>query len=350
MEDFKSIQFKKFQSIKLKKKLYLGIEILRMFLSFLIVVIHFFNIKFATTKLLRFPFNAIDYYIPTFFIISFYFNYKTFSSRNINKIKERFLRMLIPYYIWPTIFFIRYHCFNYLNGIIENDKLKNLYYQYLIGDGFHGVFWFLFNLILISLLITIIIFLFKKNYLLIMIIIGIIIYAFEFFGYNSQFFSNYNHPILHSIMKLSSSFIYSISGFSLGFFNILDYFNKFKIKVILIFLFSFYLILGRQNIWLIKFNIIKKDFISIGLFLIFALFPFDKIKYNFIIFIIKQITSYTGGVYYLHPEIYSIFKYNLNPIKNRKLSGCIVNYLFCYLICFFGSKAFKNSKLKYLFI
>ena len=350
MEGCKRIQYKNFQSIKSKKKIYLGIEILRMFLSFFIVVVHFFNKNYARTKYLLFPFKALCYYIPTFFVISFYFNYKTFVSRNISKIKERFLRILIPYYIWPTIFFIRYHCFNYLNGFIENNKLKKLYYQYIIGAGFHGIFWFQFNLILISLLITIIIFLFKKNHLLIIIIIGIIMFIFEVSGYRSQFFSNYNFIILHTVMNLSISSIYSISGLFLGFFNILDYFNKYRIKVISIFLFSFYLLIGSQNLFLIKYYIIKIDFVSIGLFLIFALFPFDKIKFNFIISIIKKITSYTGGVYYLHPEIYNIFKYNLNPIKFRRLTGCIVNYLFCYLTCFFGSKAFKESKLKYLFI
>ena len=183
-----------------------------------------------------------------------------------------------------------------------------------------------------------------------MIIIGIILSALEYSGLIPQFFSHYNHPILHSIKFLSSSFIYSISGFFLGFFNILDYFNKFKIKVTSIFFLSFYLILGSKDIWFVKHYVIRKDYISIGLFLIFASLPFDKIKNKYIVIIIKQITSYTGGVYYLHFEIYSIFNPYLNPIKYKKLSGCILNYLFCYLICFCGSKAFKKSKLKYLFI
>ena len=107
MENLKSIQLKTFQSVKSKKKIYLGIEILRMLLSFLIVYVHYFDKKYAKTVLLSLPYKALPYYIPIFFIISFYFNYKTFASRNIAKIKERFLRILIPYYIWPTIFFIR---------------------------------------------------------------------------------------------------------------------------------------------------------------------------------------------------------------------------------------------------
>jgi len=271
-------QLKIFQSVKSKKEIYLGIEILRMILSFFIVVVHFFDKRNAKTKLLLFPFQVLPYYIPTFFIISFYFNYKTFASRNIAKIKERFLRILIPYYIWPTIFFIRYHIFNYANGIIENDKLKNLYYQYLIGDGFHGVFWFQFNLIFISLFIVIIIFLIKSKNLLIIIIIGIIVLIFEFYRYIYNFFLNYNHPINHSVSNIPSSFIYSISGFILGYYNILNYLIKSRIKIFLIFLFSFYLIKGIKNILFIRITIFKIDFISIGYFYFLHFFPLTKSK------------------------------------------------------------------------
>ena len=95
---------------KLKRKVNLGIEILRMILSFLIVVIHFYNRSFATSPLRSFPFKNLGFYIPTFFVISFYFSHDCFVSRNIPKIKQRFQRILIGY-------------------------------------GIHGVFWFLFNLI-----------------------------------------------------------------------------------------------------------------------------------------------------------------------------------------------------------
>ena len=76
-----------------------------------------------------------------------------------------------------------------------------------------------------------------------------------------------------------------------------------------------------------------------NLFFFFSILPFDKINSKRILIIIKQITSYTGGVYYIHPEIRYI-------IKKRNFMGIIKNYLICYLICFIGSKLFKNYKLK----
>ena len=76
------------------KKIYLGTEILRMILSFLIVVIHLHNKNGIEIKFKSFALLNSDFYVPTFFIISFYFSYEIFVSKNINKIKQRFIRIL----------------------------------------------------------------------------------------------------------------------------------------------------------------------------------------------------------------------------------------------------------------
>ena len=47
--------------------------------------------------------------------------------------------------------------------------------------------------------------------------------------------------------------------------------------------------------------------VSTSLFILFGLIPLDKIKNNIIIFIIRQLTSYTGGIYYLYPEVSESF-------------------------------------------
>ena len=326
------------------KQIYLGIEVLRMILSFLIVFVHCFKKKYAKSKLLIIPFYCLIFYVPTFFIISFYFSYKAFSSRNIIKIKERFLRILIPYIIWPIIFWLRFEIMIYLKGIKDENKFKNLYYQMLIGDGFHGVFWFQFNLIMFSLLFTIIIFLFKKKNLFIIQILGILMLIFNFGGYINVF-KKFKHPVNHSIKPIPSTLIYSIIGFFLGKLIILDKLKKHRLKTIIIFLPTIYIIRIYPDLFIIinNFKIIIIIYVIINLFFFFAILPFDKINNKMIVIIIKQITSYTGGVYYIHPEIRYI-------VKKKTFIGCMKNYLICYSICFIGSKLLKNYKLKYLFI
>ena len=109
-------------------KIYLGIEILRMILSFLIVVIHIHSKSGSKYKLIKFIFQNFEFYVPSFFIISFYFSYKLFVSKNIYKISQRFRRILIPYIIWPIIFCIRYNIFNIINKKTDKKILNNLYY------------------------------------------------------------------------------------------------------------------------------------------------------------------------------------------------------------------------------
>ena len=82
-------------------KINLGIEILRAYMSFSIVILHFLTNEYKTTFFIKFIFYCFPFYVPTFFLISFYFIFNTISSKNIIKIKERFIRILIPsiYYL-----------------------------------------------------------------------------------------------------------------------------------------------------------------------------------------------------------------------------------------------------------
>ena len=152
-----------------------GIQILRVIFSFHILVFHCINKKKYNYKNIKTIINDVSIDLGVFFIISFYYSYEIFTSKNIIKIKQRLIRLLIPYIIWPIIIFITS---NFIYLIFRTKKYyikqKLLYYQLLIGNGINNVFWFQFNLIIISLLFIIIIFLIKKRYLI----------YFGFNGYN----------------------------------------------------------------------------------------------------------------------------------------------------------------------
>ena len=78
--------------------------------------------------------------------------------------------------------------------------------------------------------------------------------------------------------------------------------------------------------------------------------PLDYINDKRINLIIKQITGYTGGVYYFHNKFRDILEKKIKVIKKRGLLGCFANYIICYMFSFLGFKFFGKSKLKYLFI
>ena len=117
--------------IKISKKMNVGIELLRFLLCLWIVIAHCSKIKNEHKK-----FFGRGFQVPAFILISFYFFYPVLEQRKIAKIIIRFQRLLIPYIIWPLVFFV---IKNYIIKNISSDKLKtypsfyDIYIQILTG-------------------------------------------------------------------------------------------------------------------------------------------------------------------------------------------------------------------------
>ena len=154
------------------RKLNLGIEILRFLLSLWIVVLHCTIISKDFKKY----FNK-GFHVPTFILLSFYFFYPVLCRRDINKVISRFQRLLIPYILWPLIILI---VNNVLLSIFSFGQFKTkvtfrfFYIQIVMASAYHKIFWFQFNLIFLTLFLTIIAFIYKQNLLDIFLILGII--------------------------------------------------------------------------------------------------------------------------------------------------------------------------------
>ena len=238
--------------------------------------------------------------------------------------------------------------------MIKNYMVKNLYYQLLIGCGIHGIFWYLFNLIFISLFMVIIIFMFKKNCIYILFLICLMIVILNYLNYINLIFSEYKTiPVHHSIKPISNTFIYATTGFYLAYLDILYKFNVYRIKILLFLFLLLLCIINYFNLIIIKFHFLNNiliDIVGICLILFFSLLPFDKIQNSFIKTFFIHITNFTGGIYYLHPEVKLIFKNEFISIYHGTFKGCILIYIISYFICFIGSKIFSKNSLKFLFI
>ena len=333
-----------------KSRINYGLSLLKMILSFFVVMVHCYNFKnkYYITLIVK----RSAFHVPTFMLTSFYFYSKYLFSNNIEKIKLRFLRILTPYIIYPLIFlFIN----NFLYIIGKRGQynriitLKDLIYQFIFGRKYHGIFWFQFNLIFLTLFFTIVYFFFSKNHLFIFIIILLVSYIAQYSGINYNFFFIYKSYISLSLGLIFEMMPISISGLISGKFKVLSKIIKIKWKVILInFIFICFLIS-------FKIFIIPKGFYypgihlnvqSILLFFLFAAIPINNKK---IIKIITYITKFTGGIYYLHSVIRNLLIKYIHFIKTTTLFGCIIIYIICFTICFFGNKLFFKNKLIYLF-
>ena len=341
------------KSIYVNKKveINIGIQLLRVICCFLVILCHFYGFY-----QLKFLINKHQYYMMIFFVLSFYFSYKNIVSKKIMKIKERFKRILIPYIIWPVLFFIKDKLNHYLCGNKELYHFKQLYYQLLIGCGIYGIFWFLFNLLLLSVFFTLIIFIFKKKYTLVLFIICVCDY-FWYYSNNTinQFFNQFKAiPVHHSIKQIFFYYIFVFSGFYFASKNLLGRLYKYRIIsiifsgfIVLIFI-NYYYVFTEQMLYFYR-GIINNIFV-LNCIILFAMIPFDKFKNKKAIIILQKITSHTGGIYYLHVQIGNLLAIFFYLNKSRSFLGCLLIYLFCYLICIVGTFALRKFILKNLFI
>lgn len=97
-------------------------------------------------------------------------------------------------------------------------------------------------------------------------------------------------------------------------------------------------------------NILLNVLASTTLFLFFFSLPFENLKNYRLNQIIKNITKYTGGIYYIHPIYRDYFRKYLSYFSKRNYYNSFIIYIICYINCFLGNKLVKNSKFKYLFI
>ena len=323
----------------------LGIQILRFLLCFWIVIIHCSHIKKRHRKYLNRGFH-----VPTFFLLSFYFYYPIISNKNIDKTISRFQRLLIPYIFWPSIRSILK-----IKNRNEPFTLKNHCLQLLIGSPIHGIFWFQFNLIFVSLIFAIILFAFNKDRIKIMLFIELFCYHLHLSGFIYHIL-NYTRYFRNNIGSLMELIPLGVNGSILNSINFLIIVKRFTIFY-KIFLFYILFILFRYDIFMIKrgfrcSNVSLNIISSFIIFFSFGTISFEKIKeQNYIIMIIQYITQFTGGIYYTHSIVRGFLqKYYIFSVIKGKYSYALIIYVICFFICFLGKNLFKNYKLKYLFL
>lgn len=299
-----------------KNKFNIFISILRMYLSFSVVCTHLFYPKrnnFNNKYIIKLLKHSM--HVPIFYIMSFYLCYNLFLMKNLKKIKERFERLIIPFFIWPLVILIFNNIFNFKLNLKLKNSFNDLIIQYITGCNFQAVLWFQYNLIFSTLLMIIIEFSFYKKVRFILINILIIAFFIQYSNYNFIIFSRYKYSIKYCFGRFFEIIPYCITGYFLSSFYIMKYLKIYNLKSIYllllnIILFSKYYILNYPQGF--GYQGIKLYIISVNIFIIFNLLPSEKIKNIFLIKIIKIITKYTSIVYYLHNPISIYLKYYIN--------------------------------------
>lgn len=341
-------------SINIKRKFNITFAVLKIYLSYVVVNIHCFNHISSNIKnkyLLKILFNLTP--VPIFYIISYYMCYKLFITKNIKKLKNRFQRLLIPYIFWPIIIFIFNNLFNRLFEINLNISINSLIFQLLTGHYFIPVLWFHRDLIISTILMTIISLLLNKNIIFLLINISVLCYIFQYSKLNYKFFSKYNYKGKYTLGRFFEIMPYCITGYILASLNINKFLEKYRIKSIyfftlLLFFFIKYNIFNK-HIRGFVYQGIKLHIISLCVFIIFSLFPSEKIKNKNLINIIKFISNQTPGIYYMHYPIKLFLDNFFLFIQKKTFLGSLFIFIFSFCISLLGNKIFGGTILKDLF-
>jgi len=330
--------------MKNNKQINYSLELLRLLLSFWVVIIHCYRYAFIFEKG-KFP-------VPTFMIISFYFYYNILKKKNIIKIKQRFQRILIPYIIWAIFLFIFNNALFILFRFSLYYKkllLRDLEIQLIIGRKYHGIFYFQFILIFLTILMTIISFLFNKSSIFIFQALLIIAYIFQYSYLNLYIFKEYPEYIKHSLGNIFELFPFAVMGIILHHLEIIKKLKQFKCLTIIYIVFIIIFILKYNVFVRIKGFFYPGVLLNLGgncIFILFSLLSFQNKK---LLFLLKITTKFTGGIYYIHNECFNLLKRKFLFIKNKTIYGSTAIYIISYIICFLGDKLTCKTKFKFLF-
>ena len=343
---------KKHDSINIIKPFNYGFAILKSILAFLVVVTHQFKSNSTQNKLILNITRQRYFHVPCFFTMSFYFMFNTLYSLNPKKIFIRIIRLLIPYIGWPLILFELNKQYNKFSPYKLNVDYERLKIQLLWGTGFLLHFWYMWNLIAITIIFIIIIFIFRKYSLIVLHIMLFLSYVSQYSGYSYNKIKKevqYKRDLLGRMFEMMP---YAVIGFTLGYYNIINILQNMKIKT---FIFSI-LIYNFVDDYKVFADV--QGFLYTGIYLtirsvcvifIFSLFPSDKINNEYLTKFLKIITNYSGGVYYLHWSLITYLNKFNNEFKNGTFYSIFLNYLICYFICYIGNLIFGKTPLKYLF-
>ena len=284
--------------------------------------------------------------------MSFYFTCHNLLSQNPKKILSRFVRLLIPYIGWPIIIKQTNRIYNQKYKTKFPDSNEILKSQLFWGQEYLSQFWFQWDLIVTTLLFVLIIFIFRKNCLFILILILILFYYFQYSGNYFQKYLPIQKNNKYTILRMFEMVPLGVTGFIIGYFNIINKINKYKFQTLVISCITYHIVNNYQLFRIVKissYSGIELNIKSICAIFIFSLFPSDKITDKNLQKVFNLLTNYSAGLFYLHIPIRNYGSKYIDEIKNQTFLGIVYNFLICYSISVVGDLIFGKTPLKYLF-
>jgi hypothetical protein len=188
-----------------------------------------------------------------------------------------------------------------------------------------------------------------KSSIFIFQILLIIAYILQYSYWNLYFFNKYNNFVRISLGHIAEFIPLAITGHNLGYLDIITKSKKLRGLSIFVCIAIIFLILKFEIFVRIKGFWYPGILFNIGGICMFILFSLLSFQNNKITFLLKIITKFTGGIYYIHIICRDFIERKLLFIQKRTFHSSIIIYIISYIICYLGSKLCGKTKLKFLF-
>ena len=190
------------------------ISLLRVFMCFVVIQIHFQTINVTDMQIFIHRFD--DMAVPCFMFISFYYMGKALLNSDIDKFKSRLIRLYVPVLFWNTFYFI---VKNIISITIYGEVYRNLRMLFISFfcsnfDGLANQLWFLIVQIL-ELITLFIILQFGKTTnkkIILLCLLLIITFVYEYWGIFYEFFAYGQYETRYTLGRSMECMPFAICG------------------------------------------------------------------------------------------------------------------------------------------
>lgn len=326
----------------LQKERNYGFALLKMFMSFEVILCHCWvindNLPFYLKIFARFKGEAV----PVFMFLSFYLLETTFLNCETTKIKKRLFKVAYPQFGWAVIYWCAYASLKILFNKFQTLKISDLFLQIIFGHTVNSSMWFQFVLIVLTIIFFLI---FKlgseKKGILTLHILLLISFAIEYSGLNYFLFSNLPNSVKYPLEGFFPMIPYAILGFDFAYFKIFEKLKENRIFWIIFLFFCSILVLqvtiinGASGFYSCNNSILVTVFISGFCYLL----PFEKLNEGYLSFI-EFASRYTLGIYCMHRlvgKFVNLFFEKMN-FEDSSFISCVLIYILCFAISLIISK------------
>lgn len=318
---------------------YIGIQILRVYMCFLVISTHINSSPLFHLGGLFYTFQA--YHVPVFMLLSFVLCGKYFLDPSKEGIVKRTLRLLIPFVVWGIVSFL-------FELILYRMDITTLLWQLSTGLPVNVSLWYLIILFWISIVFwTIRMISNKKVFLIIITALAVFCIVSQYTGLNLLIFSNAHYNIQKSFGRMAEMIPLSVVGIWISL--LVPYINKLEKKHHVIIFVSSLVVLSLLTFLKWKFDIDHfrgQDYnglllIGVSLLLVLTAFtnPLNFIKNEKFCCVIKWMSKYTMGIFCIHIVLGLFLEWGMGYISGptHNFFFALILYALSYLVSFFIS-------------